>query len=186
MTETLFPQRSRCKKCRKGLGHDGAPVLMGLYCSCACAGMPAPSLSADHPTTPRECKTKRDDAWVFKRRYRSIAEIPDKVLGDPATSTYWCKHCGHMHVGRTLVEMRPEQNRGLRSRADVAEVLAKARGKATLREVGAAAGIRPVRIKEWEDASFDTPSVTALFALLRIYRMEIAALFGPTSPVLAR
>lgn len=186
MSETLFPERVRCKACRHSLGQDGAPVLFGRFCSPRCAGIPAPSQRAGHPVTPRECKTMRDGSWTFKRRYRSRSEIPAEVRSDPVTSIYECQHCGHLHVGRTLVELRPEQNRGLRSRADVAEVLAKARGKASLREVGQAAGIRPVRIKEWEDASFDTPSVTALFALLRIYRMEIAALFGSRSPLAAR
>lgn len=179
VAETLFPQRQRCKTCRSGLGaRAGDPVLMGLYCSSKCASMATP---ATQPTAaPRECKTQRDGSWVFKRRYRSEHEIPDKIRQDPSTNWYWCGHCGHLHVGRTLVELKKADSRGLRERKDLSDLLVKARGKATLKQVGSAAGIRPIRIKEWENPDFDAPSLDALFKLLRVYRIDLAAAF--TSP----
>lgn len=181
MTEKLFPARSRCQGCHKALGREGAPVLRGLFCSHVCACMPAPSTSAAHAVTPRECKTMRDGEWVFKRRYRAPGEIPDKIRNDPSTGSYWCGHCGHLHVGRTLVELPRAQNRGMRRRADLADLLVKARGQATAREVAAVACVRPIRIREWEDSSFDNPSLEALFALLRTYHLDLAVVFGPVS-----
>ncbi|HEU5223060.1 MAG TPA: hypothetical protein VFU07_05190 [Candidatus Lumbricidophila sp.] len=177
MSETLFPARTRCKSCRKALGANNAPVLRGLYCSPKCAGVTAPSPDPEHPNTPRECRTQYDGKWVFKRRYRSVAEIPARISDDPSTSSYWCGHCGHLHVGRTLVELPRAQNRGLRNRSDLADLLVKARGHATHKQVGDAAGIRPIRVKEWEDASNDSPSLLALFGLLRVYRLDLAAVF---------
>lgn len=177
MSETLFPARERCKACRKGLGAQGAPVLFGLYCSAKCAGIPAPAKSANHASTPRECRTEREGQWVFKRRYRSESEIPDRLRDDPSTSWYWCNHCGHLHVGRTLVSLPRAENRGLRSCADIADLLTKARGRATHKQVAEVAGVRPIRIKEWEDPKFDTPSLEVLFVLLRLYRLELAAVF---------
>lgn len=181
MSEVLFPIRQRCRKCRKFLGYGKEEVLLGQFCSAKCAGMAPPTPSAGHPVTPRECKTQRDGDWVFKRRYRSAGEIPERIRDDPSTSTYWCGHCGHLHVGRTLVQMPRAQNRGLRSRRDIADLLTKARGKATGRQVGQAAGVRPVRIKEWEDPDFDNPSLGVLFSLLSAYRLDLAVVFGPVS-----
>lgn len=177
MSEKLFPARERCKTCRKGLGANGAPVLFGLYCSPKCAGIAPPSPSANHAATPRECRTMRDGKWEFKRRYRSESEIPDRLREDPSTNWYWCNHCGHLHVGRTLVELPRAENRGLRSRADIADLLMKARGKATLKQVAEVAGVRPIRIKEWEDPDFDAPSLSVLFVLLQLYRLDLAVAF---------
>jgi hypothetical protein len=120
----------------------------------------------------------RDGKWVFKRRYRSAEEIPERIASDPSTSMYWCEHCGHLHVGRTLVELPRAESRRLRSRADIADVLTKARGKATLRQVGTGAGVRPIRVREWENPKVDSPSLDVLFSLLRVYRLDLAAVFG--------
>lgn len=176
MAETLFPTRQRCRKCGKGLGRRNQdPVYRGLFCSVRCAGIATPAQKPD--AAPRECRTQRDGAWVWKRRYRSEQEIPDKNRADPSTSWYWCGHCGHLHVGRTLVDMGRAQNRGLRTRQDLADLLVKARGQATLRQVGEAAGVRPIRIKEWEDPTFDAPSTQVLFSLLSVYGISLAAVF---------
>lgn len=179
MSETLFPARERCKTCRKALGGNAGPVLFGLYCSPKCAGIAEPSRDPAAAATPRECRTMRDGRWEWKRRYRSEGEIPGRLRDDPSTSWYWCDHCGHLHVGRTLVELPRAENRGLRSRADIADLLVKARGRATVAQVAQVAGVRPIRIKEWEDPKFDTPSLSVLFVLLALYRVDLAAVFGP-------
>lgn len=180
MAEVLFPARERCKTCRKGLGASGAPVLLGLFCSPKCAGIAVPV--KDPAAAPRECRTMRDGRWEWKRRYRSEGEIPGRLREDPSTSWYWCDHCGHLHVGRTLVELPRAENRGLRSRADIADLLVKARGKATVAQVAAVADVRPIRVKEWEDAKFDAPSLTVLFRLLAVYRLDLAVVFAPSHP----
>lgn len=178
MAEKLFPQRVRCKTCRQSLGQSAdAPVYDELYCTPRCAGIAVPA--TDPAKAPRECKTQRQGQWVFKRKYRSVSEIPDKLREDASTSWYSCSHCAHWHVGRTLVELKKAENRGLRRRADLSDLLIKARGSATHKQVGAAAGVRPIRVKEWEDPNFDNPSLEVLFKLLSVYRVDLAAVFSP-------
>ncbi len=179
MAEKLFPERQRCKKCGKGLGLKSTdPVYLGLYCTPRCAGMAVPASRPDDDRTPRGCRTMRDGAWQFKKRYRSEQEIPDRLREDPSTSWYWCtESCGHLHVGRTLVETKRAENRGLRDRAAIADMLVKARGHATHKQVGEAIKSRPIRVKEWEDASFDAPSIEVLFKLLAVYRIDLTAVF---------
>lgn len=180
MTETLFPKRQRCKGCSKSLGKTVQdPVLFGLYCSPKCAGIAAPATRVED--APRECRRTIDDVWHFKRRYRSVEEIPTGLRSDPSTSSYACRHCGHLHIGRTLVATERAQNRGLRDRADLADLLGKARGGATIKQVGAVLQVRPIRIKECEDPSFDAPSLTILFALCALYRIDLAAVFRRSS-----
>lgn len=180
MAETLFPIRKRCKACRAGLGlAAGQPVLLGLYCSPRCAGMAQPATAVDQ--APRECRTQREGVWTFKRRYRSESEIPDKISQDPSTSWYWCGHCGHIHIGHTRMGEH-EQFVMTTDRAQIAEVLLKLRGQATRKQVAGAAGVRPIRLKEWEEPGHDAPSLEALFAVLGIYRVRI----GFSLPVIRR
>lgn len=177
MAEKKYPERSRCKGCRKGLDKD-YPVYRGLYCSVECGGL-SPVVE-EVEAAPRCCRTMRDGRWLFKVRYKAKSMIPARVKDDPSTNVYWCENCHHLHVGRTLVAegtVPRAANRGLRSRADIADVLTKARGTGTHRVVAALAGVRPIRIKEWEDASFDNPSLNALFALCRVYRIDLAVVF---------
>lgn len=180
MVETYFPARKRCKACRKALGSTPAdPVLKGQFCTASCAGMAAPAATPE--TAPRGCRTQRDGRWVWKQRYRSEQEIPDRLRSDESTSWYWClESCGHLHVGRTLVDTKRAENRGLRNRAAIADMLTKARGQATHKQVAESLKVRPIRIKEWENPSFDNPSLDVLFKLLGAYRIDLAAVFTPT------
>ena len=176
----MYPERKRCKACRQALGKTATdPVLLGLYCSAGCAGMSAPAATPEQ--APRGCRTQRDGAWVFKKRYRHPGEVPPRLAADQGMSQYWCNEaggCGQLHFGRTLVEMKSTVNRGLRDRGAIADMLVKARGKATHKQVAAACGVRPIRIKEWEDPAFDAPSLTVLFELARVYRISLVAVFG--------
>jgi hypothetical protein len=59
---------------------------------------------------------------------------------------------------------------------ELSEVLVKARGSATRTTVGKVAGIRPIRIKEWEEGS-DKADPAALFELLKLYRISLSVGF---------
>lgn len=173
--ETLFPVRQRCKTCGKALGTRGAHVIMGLYDSYRCAKMATPP--RDAADLPRECKTQRDGTWVPKRRYRSEGEIPEVIRSDPSTNWYWCStSCGALHVGHSRLG-ESETFRGLKDRAALADWLVKLRGQAKHSEVAKAAQARgaskrvlAIRIKEWEDPGFDSPSTETLFAILPLYQ----------------
>lgn len=166
MAEKLFPQRKRCKRCSKGLGlHYSDSVLFGLYCSTACAGIPVPPTNpAD---APRECVTQRDGQWQFKRRYRSEVEIPDKLRQDPSTSWYWCNVCGHLHIGHTRMG-EAEKFRIFMDAADLCDTLVKVRGKASIKDVARAAGVRPVRLKELEQGIGHLENLQTLFKVASV------------------
>lgn len=170
MAERLFPERQRCKGCSRALGADGAPVLLGLHCSPRCARVAAPVTAPAN--APRECRTQRDGAWVFKRRYRSVSEIPDKIRQDPSSSWYWCGHCSHLHLGHTRMGAH-EEFRGLGDLSDLGDLLVKLRGHATHKQVAAVAGVRPVRIKELEEGKPHPESLAVLFAVLKAYRCKL-------------
>lgn len=168
MAETLFPQRQRCKACRKALGQDRSdPVFHGLFCSTRCAGM-AP-LPKGPGQAPRECVTQRDGRWTWKRRHRCEEEVPDKILEDPSTKLYRCSVCAHLHAGHTRMG-EAEKFRMLTSPADLADLLIKLRGKATVRQVAKAAGVQPIRLKELEEPKkgqrVDLPTLFAVLDVL--------------------
>lgn len=176
MAETLFPTRQRCKKCSKGLGANNAPVFLGLFCTPRCAGMAPP---ATHPEmAPRECKTQRDGGkWEFKRRYRSVQEMPAKLRDDPTVSHYVCTNsCGHYHIGHSRINLAREQFRMFAGTKDLAEFLVKSRGKATRKQVAEVAGIRPIRLKELEEYTpGDRIDLEALFSVMSLYQARFGA-----------
>lgn len=145
----MFPQRQRCKACRRGLGQEWeTPVYAGLFCSPRCGGLPVPP--TDPAKAPRECTTERDGAKVFKRRYRSVGEIPDKIASDPTVSHYLCGSCSHWHIGHSRLS-GPEPVRGVRTAQELAETLVKLRGRATHAQVAKAAKVPAIRLKELEN-----------------------------------
>lgn len=99
MAETLFPQRLRCKTCRKNLDKT---VLDGLYCSYRCASLPQPAPSV--LDAPRHCKRAIDGIWGWKTKFRYENEVPEKLRLDPATNIYRCDYCHFLHVGHSRVE----------------------------------------------------------------------------------
>jgi ribosome-binding protein aMBF1 (putative translation factor) len=107
MTEKLYPDRLRCKSCRKNLEQI---VLNGLYCSYKCAKHPAPTPKiAD---APRHCKREVSGVWSHKTKYRYEAAVPQKLRDDPATNIYLCDYCLFLHVGHSRV--KPEDQEKLR------------------------------------------------------------------------
>lgn len=180
MAEMLFPKRQRCKTCGKKLGDQAHPeVYLGLYDTPGCATMAEPS--NDPAKAPRQCVTVRDGKTVFKRRYRSMVEVPDVIADDPSVNVYWCGHCGHLHVGHSRLS-GPENLFVVKDRAALAGWLVKLRGKATHVQVVKAAHsrganknrVKAIRLKEWEDPSFDSPSLETLFAVLPLYQAGLA------------
>lgn len=172
MAETLFPKRQRCKGCGKGLGlRPQDQVLLGLFCAPKCAGMANPA--ARPQDAPRECMTVRDGREVFKRRYRSESEIPDRLRGDPSTSWYSCGHCGHLHIGHTRMgtteKFRIFEDLG----EDLPDLLVKLRGKATHKQVAEVAGIRPIRLKELETGIDHHEGLRTLGKVLKVYRVRL-------------
>lgn len=173
MADTLFPTRQRCIKCRKAFG---AHVLSGKFCSYKCAGHPEPTKNiAD---APRECAYPRGEELVWKRRYRIPAEVPDTVANRPDATVYHCSNCLYWHSG-TAVARTVKESKEVRTFAELADTLVKARGKNTRTTVAKAAGIRPIRLKEIEEgaASIDP---AALFAVLGLYRISISMGFRET------
>lgn len=173
-SEKVFPERRRCKRCGRSLGANGAPVYFGLYDTPHCAGIADPP--TDVTRAPRGCRSMHDGSWHFKRRYRSVGEIPDIIRRDPTSAWYVCETCGHIHIGHSRIKA-DESVRKLRDRAALADVIVKARGDASVRDVAEAAGVRPIRLKEWEDPGFDHGDVDALFAVLRVLHLSLAVTF---------
>lgn len=178
MSEKLFPARVRCKSCRGKLGDVSRPaVLCGLYCSPRCAGLAA--VIEIPGKAPRECVTQREGRWTFKRRYRSVTEIPDVIKDDPTSNHYWCNNCWHLHIGHSRIDNSKETHRIFRDVADLADTLVKARGKATRKQVAAAAGIRPIRLRELEEpGSSPTVDLAALFKVMAVLQLKPAAVFA--------
>lgn len=170
MAETLYPERQRCKTCR---GAFKTHILKGLYCSYKCAKHPEPEL--DPAKAPRECAYERDGKFVSKRKFRCESEIPDSIMSRPDVSVYTCSNCLYLHTG-TAVKRELKASKSIGSMEELAEVLVKARGSATRTTVGKVAGIRPIRIKEWEEGS-DKADPAALFELLKLYRISLSVGF---------
>lgn len=98
MTETIFPARQRCKKCRQKLD---TIVLNGMYCSYKCVPHPEPAKTIED--TPRHCKRQVGERWDWKAKYRHEGEVPERLRLDPATNIYRCDNCLFLHVGHSRV-----------------------------------------------------------------------------------
>jgi hypothetical protein len=96
MPETLYPQRQRCKTCRKGFTDI---VLEGLYCSYRCGKFTAPTSNIED--TPRSCKREVNGSWGYKTRFKSEQEVPQKYRDDPSTNIYICDNCHTYHIGHS-------------------------------------------------------------------------------------
>ena len=102
MAEILYPDRQRCKTCRKGFQDI---VLEGLYCSYRCGRFSTPASTVDE--APRGCKRIVNGVWGYKTRYKAVAEVPEKYKHDPTTNIYLCDNCHTYHIGHSRVEDNP-------------------------------------------------------------------------------
>lgn len=179
MAEKLFPERQRCKACRGGFGeideYGNIGALDGLYCSYRCAGAAEPS--KDPARNPRECVTQRDGKWQFKRRFRSMSEVPDKLRDDPSSTQYWCSNCRLIHTGHSRIDTSKEKFRVFREIDELSETLIKARGQATRKQVAEAAGVRPIRLKELEEGIEHPENLKTLFAVVRVLQLKVGVAF---------
>ncbi|ROR75959.1 hypothetical protein, partial [Plantibacter flavus] len=82
---------------------------------------------------------------------------------------------GHLHLGHSRINLANETHRVLGDRTALADLLTKARGHATLKQVAEVAKIRPIRLKELEDPTTEKVDFNALFAVLAVYRIKVAA-----------
>lgn len=172
--ETLYPQRQRCKKCSKGFPEQGA--IHGLYCTYRCAGMAEPFKNPKD--APRWCITEKDGKPQWKKRLRHEGEMPRALRDDPSANSYWCQHCGFLHIGHSRVDLKVETTRIVGDIEAIADVLVKARDARgwTRKEAAERAKIRPIRLKELEEAAGE-PSWDALFAVSKVYGIRWAAVF---------
>jgi hypothetical protein len=99
----LFPERTRCKACRSAFG---GLVVLRMFCSYKCAGLPQPDLNL--ATAPRYCKrAARSDErgeWAFKQRF-AVAEDAERFLR-PGTTLYRCANCFALHIGNVSAPPR--------------------------------------------------------------------------------
>lgn len=169
MPEKIFPERLRCKTCRKGLDKV---VLDGLYCSYRCANLPVPSSKVTD--APRNCKREVNGSWGWKTRYRYEGEVPVKLQNDPGTNIYRCDFCHFLHVGHSRVQ--PEDKEKLRRTVSdpvtLGSVIKRAReqknfDKKVLAKIMKVPAIRITEIEEGNPKA-DTAILFALLYKLRI------------------
>lgn len=171
MTEKLYPQRTRCKQCRKGLK---APVIRGIFCSYQCAKVNPPVTNLD--VTPRHCKRQINGIWGNKTRYDAPSFVPKKYQDDPSTNIYLCDNCNQYHIGHSRVEtvQREQLTRYVKTYAELGSVIERymETHKYTKKQVANALKVPQKRVTEvWEGS----PKVTAtfLFNLLGYIKLRI-------------
>lgn len=172
MSERLYPDRQRCKKCGKGLKDI---VLDGLYCSYSCGKLSRPVEDID--AAPRQCKMERDNKWLWKQKYRSESDVPERFKNDPSTNIYRCSHCHFLHIGHSRA-LSTEKARLILDSETLGSFMIRVRESRneTRKDVASKLKIRPIRIKEIEEGS-DNIDVKVMFALLKYYRMKMNIVF---------
>lgn len=136
------------------------------------------ALPVQPSVAPRECVTTRDGKVVWKRRYRSLSEVPDVIRNDVSASLYTCNVCGHLHQGHTRMGTA-EEFRMFRSVDDLRDVLIKRRGKASHKDVAAAAGVRAIRVKELEEGTAHPENLVTLFKVADVLRINLGVSLRP-------
>ena len=169
MTETLFPVRQRCKRCRKKLE---SIVLNGIHCSYRCALHPEPPATLE--ATPRQCKREVGGRWDYKTKFRSENEVPERLRADPGTNIYRCDNCLFLHVGHSRVkeEDKSKLRRTVYEMKTLGSVIQRRRDELNWdkKRLASDLGIRPIRITEIErgDAEIDGVALFKILARLKI------------------
>lgn len=104
MSELVWPERKRCRACRKFFRFI---VLRRLYCSYECAELPEP----DPDVRPRQCFSNRPEGLRPKRPFFSMEEAQANLVAqkDPELSAYECQNCFMYHLGHEYAEMSREE-----------------------------------------------------------------------------
>lgn len=142
----LYPERTRCKRCRSGLDDL---VVLRMFCSYKCAGLPAPDKNPS--TAPRVCKrAARSDEkgeWAFKQKFTHPQDAA-RFLRE-GTTLYRCSNCFFLHIGN--VSAPPSSHvpvaspTGKGKFADAVAAVLHARGQDPTKAAAVAAAKRDVR-----------------------------------------
>lgn len=98
----VYPVRKRCGRCRQ---YFAWVVLLGVYCSPECAGMPRPSLNPDD--WPREHYTKGYGGPKRLKRAFLSEEEAKRWAGKRGKEAYRCNYCLTWHIGSLNPENPP-------------------------------------------------------------------------------
>lgn len=104
---TLYPQRQRCRACRR---YFGPLVVRGQWCSYHCAGMDVPS--SDPADWPRQHFKRRSVSGPRfpKTSFNSEAEAAERMRHmNEQLTIYQCRYCGTWHLGHTRGHTRTEE-----------------------------------------------------------------------------
>lgn len=169
MPEKLYPERARCKTCRKGLDRV---VLDGLYCSYRCAGLRAPNSKISE--APRGCKREVNGKWDWKQKYKSDSEVPERLRNDPATNVYWCDYCHFKHVGHSRVQPEDVQKlrRTVADAVTLGSVIKRSREQRNLtkKQLAGLVKIPIIRLTEIEEGN---PKASLVHTLLVLQKLRI-------------
>ena len=171
MKETLFPQRQRCKTCRKSFTDI---VLAGVYCSYKCGKFSAPAKTIDD--APRSCKREVNNSWGYKTRFKAPSEVPPKYQNDPSTNIYLCDNCRTYHIGHSRVDTtevpREKLTRYVSSLEELGSVIERylLTRKIDKKILAKKMKVPAVRITEVINGS---PKVSAIFLLTLLNELKI-------------
>lgn len=98
MTEKLlYPERKRCRTCRSYMDFT---VILRLFCSRECAGLPEQPV--DILELPRKCRVRVDGTWRRKAVYFTPDEAETASIRQVTQNWYPCEPpdgCGMYHLG---------------------------------------------------------------------------------------
>jgi hypothetical protein len=148
MAVLLWPERKRCRSCRRFLDFE---VFERLYCSRACGGWQPVERGIDVlDEVPRQCKVilkVRGGRVVRARRKRPYPslEIAELARDDDSAGIYRCEHCGAFHFGH--------EHRLIRSRSAVPVKIKPVRVKPVVVEVKPELEVPKRRVQPPQDLS---------------------------------
>lgn len=172
MAEILYPERQRCKTCRKGFSSQ---VLGGMYCSYRCGKYPTPAKTLTE--APRGCKRQVDNTWGYKTRYNAPSEVPVKYRNDPSTNIYLCDNCRTYHIGHSRPDETPvsqELTRYVKDYAELASVVERYLSQKNIdkKDLAKKLKVPTIRITEFLSASNKT-SPDLIFKILYELRLRV-------------
>lgn len=170
VTETLYPERQRCKTCRKGFDKI---ILAGLYCSYKCGKYPLPAKNVDE--APRSCKRQVNGKWDYKTKYVFPDQVPDKFKQDSTTNIYLCDNCRTWHIGHSRPEEYESLTRYVNSYKELGSVIQRHRETLQVdkKVLAKTLKIPAIRITELENGEPDV-SLSVLFKVLEALKLKIS------------
>ena len=175
MTIETYPQRQRCKTCRKKFG---SLVLAGLYCSYSCGNFPSPA--ANVADAPRGCKREANGRWDYKTKFLYEDQVPEKYRKDASTNIYLCDNCRMYHIGHSRPETLEALVRYVNTMEELGSVVQRYRESLNISKKTLAIKLKipAIRITELEEGSKKT-SVDTLMKVLGILHLKISLASPP-------